>query len=319
MNTLNASIPNHYNTSHDANRQAVIESLPVTERRLEIAGLQTAVLEGGSGPPVILLHGPGESSLWWLQSIPRMVEYFRVIVPDLPGHGETSTEMDDDESIETQVINWLDQLISQTCDAPPVLIGHILGSSIAARYAIRHPDRFRELVLVDSLGLVKFRPTLGFAFNLIRFSIRPSRKNYYRFFSQCMHNYEALPQKVGEPWEPLVEYYLSCQDKKRMAAMHTLMKHVGTPVIPPEELEKIQKPVSLIWGRHDRANKVHIAEKASKRYGWPLFIIENCGDDPKLEQPEAFLKTVLELLQPETEYSTNYKHPDTKTELQPKS
>lgn len=303
MNTLNRANQIHYETSHEVNRQAVIETLPVTERRLEIAGLQTAVLEGGSGPPVVLLHGPGESSLWWLQVIPRMVNYFRVIVPDLPGHGETSTEMD--EPIEDQIMSWLEELIRKTCDAPPVLIGHILGSSIAARFAIHHPDRFQELILVDSLGLGKFRPTLRFAFNLIRFSIRPSRKNYYRFFSQCMYNYNTLPQKVGEPWEPLVEYYLSCQDKKRMAAMNTLMKHVGTPVIQPDQLEKIQKPVSLIWGRHDRANKVHIAEKASKRYGWPLFIIENCADDPKLEQPETFLKTVLELLQPEMEYSAD--------------
>lgn len=297
MKNLNSSNHNN-NYPKDTNRQAVIESLPVTERRLEIAGLQTAVLEGGSGPPVVLLHGPGESSLWWLQSIPQMVKHFRVIVPDLPGHGETGTEMGD-ESIETQVLNWLDELISQTCDAPPVLTGHILGGSIAARYAINHPDRFRELVLVDSLGLGKFRPSLGFAFNLIRFSISPSRKNFYGLFSQCMLNYETLPQKVGEPWEPLVEYYLSCQDKKRMPALRTLMKHVGTPVIPPEQLEKISKPVSLIWGRHDRANKLKIAEEAHNRHGWPLFVIENSADDPKLEQPEEFVEILFKQLQPE--------------------
>jgi len=40
--------------------------------------------------------------------------------------------------------------------------------------------------------------------------------------------------------------------------------------------------------------------KASYRYGWPLFVIENAGDDPKMEQPKAFLETLFKLLQPET-------------------
>ena len=45
----------------------------------------------------------------------------------------------------------------------------------------------------------------------------------------------------------------------------------------------------LIWGRHDRANRLRIAEIASHRYGWPLHVIENCADDPPCDQPRAFL------------------------------
>ena len=44
---------------HDA-RERLLAGLPVTERRLQLAGVSTAVLEGGDGPPVVLLHGPGE-------------------------------------------------------------------------------------------------------------------------------------------------------------------------------------------------------------------------------------------------------------------
>lgn len=301
MENLNTSRSNDF--SQDVNRAAIIESLPVTERRLEIAGLRTAVLEGGSGMPVVLLHGPGESCLWWMQVIPEMVESFRIIVPDLPGHGESATEMD--ESIEKQVISWLDQLISQTCSSPPVLIGHVLGGAIAARFAIRHPDRISELVLVDSLGLGKFRPALGFAFQLIRFTISPTRKNYNRFLPQCMYDVNTLKQNVGELWESFLQYSLDCsQDKKRMSALRKMMKHVGVPVIPPTQLEEIEKPVSLIWGRHDRANKLQIAEDASQRYGWPLFVIENAGDDPKMEQPETFLEMLLTLLHSETKFQS---------------
>ncbi len=164
MKNLNSSVQNDYEYNKDENREAIIESLPVTERSLEIAGLQTSVLEGGSGPPVVLLHGPGESCIWY----------------------------------------------SLTC----------------------------------------------------------------------------------------------AQDKKRMNALRSIMKIVGVPVISPAELEKIRKPVSLIWGRYDRANKLKIAEVASKRYDWPLFVIENAGDDPKMEQPEALLETLFQQLKPETVHST---------------
>jgi pimeloyl-ACP methyl ester carboxylesterase len=59
--------------------------------------------------------------------------------------------------------------------------------------------------------------------------------------------------------------------------------------IPPADLARIAVPTTLIWGRHDLATRLQIAEAASARYGWPLHVIENCADDPPIEQPEAFL------------------------------
>ena len=49
-------------TERDAARERLLAGIPVTERRLELAGVSTAVLEGGDGPPIVLLHGPGSSA-----------------------------------------------------------------------------------------------------------------------------------------------------------------------------------------------------------------------------------------------------------------
>ena len=62
--------------------------------------------------------------------------------------------------------------------------------------------------------------------------------------------------------------------------------------IPPAELARIAVPTTLIWGRHDLATRLRVAEAASARYGWPLHVIENCADDPRIEQPEAFLRAL---------------------------
>ena len=54
----------------------------------------------------------------------------------------------------------------------------------------------------------------------------------------------------------------------------------------------IAGPMPLIWGRHDHARRLSIAEAASARYGWPLQVIENAADDPLIEQPETFVRAL---------------------------
>jgi pimeloyl-ACP methyl ester carboxylesterase len=280
------------------NRDLLLAAVPAVEHRFSLAGVDTVVLIGGEGPPVILLHGPGESSLWWMRVIPKLVKTHRVIVPDLPGQGESKISSD---VLDTDLVfRWLSELIAETCPYPPVLVGNILGGSIGARFAINHRDEIGKLVLVNSLGLGKFRPAPGFALGLFRFMIWPTEKNFNRFFPQCMYDVHGLQNQMGELWEPFVSYNLECaRDKERSDAMNFLMKKLGIPKIPSDELARINVPTSLIWGRHDRANKLQIAEKAGRRFGWPLQIIEETRDDPKLERPEEFvhaLNTVLSIV-----------------------
>lgn len=190
-------------------RERLLVDLPITERRLQLAGVSTAILEGGEGPPIVLLHGPGESAFWWMRVIPDLVRTLRVIVPDLPGHG--ASEVTDGALDADSVVAWLGELI----------------------------------------------------------------------------------EGMGGDWEPFLAYNL---DRSRTpsvkVAMRKLMKEVGVPPIPSEHLERIRVPTILIWGRDDRAIRLGIAEDASARYGWPLRVIDDAGDDPKLEQPEAFLEAL---------------------------
>lgn len=68
-------------------RERLLAEMPVTERRLQLDGVSTAVLEGGDGPPIVLLHGPSGYAAHWMGVIPALVRDHRVVVPDLPGHG----------------------------------------------------------------------------------------------------------------------------------------------------------------------------------------------------------------------------------------
>lgn len=291
MNTRHAVEKRGRRSEGDVARDRLLAGIPAMERRLELAGVSTVVLEGGEGPPVVLLHGPGEFAAKWLRVIPELVRTHRVIAPDLPGHG--TSEVIDGPLDADRVLTWLSELIEHTCASPPALVGHVLGGAIAARFAIDHSDRLDRLVLVDTLGLARFRPAPRFALTMIGFLARPTEGTYDRFMRQCSYDLDGLREEMGERWEPFQAYTL---DRVRVpsvkVASRRLMLSVGVPVIPPEELGRIDVPTTLIWGRYDRANRLRIAEAASDRYGWPLHVIDNCADDPPRDQPEAFLRTL---------------------------
>jgi pimeloyl-ACP methyl ester carboxylesterase len=277
-------------TIGDEARRRLLAGIPVTERRFELAGISTAVLEGGDGPPVVLLHGPGEFGGKWLRVIPELVTTHRVIAPDLPAHGASGVP--DGPLAADRVLAWLGELIEHTCPSPPALVGHVLGGAIAARFAIGYGDRLGRLVLVDSMGLGRFRPAPRFAATLIGFQVRPTERSYNRFMRQCSYDLSGLREEMGERWDPFVSYNLDLARAPSSKAAGRLLRGLGLPRIPPEDLARIDVPAALIWGRHDRANRPRIAEAASARYGWPLHVIENCADDPPRDQPGEFLRAL---------------------------
>ncbi|HEX6238982.1 MAG TPA: alpha/beta fold hydrolase [Acidimicrobiales bacterium] len=274
----------------DRTRERLLAGLPVSERRLTLAGIPTAVLEGGDGQPIVLLHGPGEFAAKWLRVVPDLVRTHRVVAPDLPAHGSSATP--DAPLTRERASAWLDDLITRTCPSPPVLVGHVLGGAIAARFAATTGDRLRHLVLVDSLGLARFRPAPGFALAMIGVQARPNERTYTRFMRHCSADLDGLVRDMGDRWGPYRDYTLDGARSTAAGTVRRMMRDLGLPRIPPDDLARIRVPTTLIWGREDRANRVGVAEAASARYGWPLHVIEGCADDPARDRPEAFLEAL---------------------------
>jgi pimeloyl-ACP methyl ester carboxylesterase len=272
-------------------RDRLLAGVPVTDRALPLAGVSTAVLTGGAGPPLVLLHSSGEFAALWTRVIPDLVRTHRVVVPDLPGHGGsqvTEGRLDAD-----RVLGWLGELIERTCPAPPTLVGHGLGGAIAARFAIERGDRLARLVLVDAMGLAEFAPEPSFGLALHRFLEEPSEHTRDGLFQQCFVDLDGLRERMSDRWEPLAAYALDrAGSPGQQAALEVLMPHFGVPAIPSADLARIAVQTSLIWGRHDLQVPLHVAETASARHGWPLHVIDNAGDDPALERPEAFLQAL---------------------------
>ncbi len=275
-------------------REKLLQTLAVRERRLTLAGISTAVLEGGEGPAVVLLHGPGANATHWMRIIPALLGQHRVVAPDLPGHGASGADVPLDAA---RVLAWLDELIEQTCGPRPALVGQLLGGALAARFAIARPDRIGALVLIDSFGLTDFHPAPAFGAALSAFFADPTGATHDALWGQCAHDLPALRGAMGPLWPPFAAYNV---DRARApavtAAVATLMGELGARAIPAADLARITAPTTLIWGRHDRATPLAVAEAASARHGWPLHVIERCNDDPPVEQPEALCRLLVAAL-----------------------
>jgi len=270
-------------------RECLLAAMPVTERRVELAGVSTALVEGGAGPPVVLLHGAGEFAACWLRVVPDLVKTHHVVVPDLPGHG--ASEVAGDPLDAARLAAWLGELIECTVATPPALIGHGLGGAAAGRFAVGHGDQLSHLVLVDSLGLGPFRPTPGFAVASVRFGLHPTERSQERMFRQCMLDLDTVHEELGDQGPALASYALDvARSPGVQAALKRLFPQLGLRPIPTASLARIDVPTTLIWGRHDRQVRIRVAETASTRYGWPLHVVEDSADDPAVEQPQAFLR-----------------------------
>jgi pimeloyl-ACP methyl ester carboxylesterase len=270
-------------------RERLLKDLPVTERRLDLAGVSTSLLEGGEGPPLVLLHGQGGFAQMWGLVIPQLAGSYRIVAPDLPGLGYSEVVA---SPLDTPaMVAWLGELIEQTCTEPPILVGHSLGGSFAAHFAIEHGDRLRSIVLVDSGSLGRFRPSPAVLAALLRFNARPSPATHERFLHQVFFNSERARAEWGERWEAFEAYHINRAGQPSVgAANRQLLRRIGVRRIQPDQLQKIRVPVALIWGKNDPVMRFGIAEKASARFGWPLHPIDDCGHVPHVERPEAFLE-----------------------------
>jgi pimeloyl-ACP methyl ester carboxylesterase len=284
-------------------RTRMLAGIPVVENSLELAGVRTTVLEVGDGPPLVLLHGGIEcGGAYWAPVIPALARTHRVIVPDVPGLGESDPVPRLDFATFTA---WFSALLRQTCpDRRPALVAHSLLGSMAARLAARHDDPLRRLVIYGAPAVGPYRMPPGLVLTAILFSLRPSERNNARYARWAMLDPERTSRRDPE-WHHAFDAYSRSRGGvphvKR--TMKQLIKAQTRP-IPDAELGRIRVPTDLIWGRHDRMAPLGIGEGASARFSWPLHVIDDAGHVPHLEQPETFADVLGRILAPAHTQST---------------
>jgi pimeloyl-ACP methyl ester carboxylesterase len=135
----------------------------VTEPKfIDIHGEQIAVRDEGQGEALLLIHGMAGSSHTWRAIMPQLSKKYRVIAPDLLGHGQ-SAKPRTDYSLGAFAVCLRDLLDELEVESATV-VGHSLGGGIAMQFLYQHPDYCRRLVLISSGGL---GPDVGWILRLL--------------------------------------------------------------------------------------------------------------------------------------------------------
>jgi pimeloyl-ACP methyl ester carboxylesterase len=218
--------------------------------------------------------------------IPALTVSHRVVAPDLPGHGASTVgeaPLDAD-----RVLDWLGELIEQTCTRPPVVVGQLVGGAIAARFAAERNGALGRLVLVVPFGLARFEPTPAFGAALTGFLAAPGESTHDELWKHCVFDFDGLRARPATRWEQVKAYNLDLATSGSVStAIQALIEQFGFPAIPDEVLRRIAVPTSLIWGAHDSVIPPSVGEQASGRFGWPLNVLAQAGNEPALETPKS--------------------------------
>jgi 2-hydroxymuconate-semialdehyde hydrolase len=241
------------------------------------------------------LHGGIEcGGAVWTPIISGLAASHRLVVPDLPGLGESEPLPRMDAA---GFAEWFAELLRKLCPEEPTLIAHSLGGSLAARFAVEHAALLRRLVICAAPGMGPYRMPLRLRVVAIRFALRPSERNAERFDRFALLDLDRTRERDPDWFAAFAAYTLSralVPHVKR--TMHELIK-TGTRQVPDADLRRIAAPTALVWGRHDRMVPVELAERATERLGWPLHIIDEAAHAPQIEQPEGFLRTLSAALE----------------------
>lgn len=133
---------------------------PLPVQHVEVHGVDVAYVDsGGSGPPLVLIHGLSSYTGFWEYQIPALAEDYRVLALDLPGYGASGRP---DAPCTPP---WYAELVGRWMDAveaPSAFVaGHSMGGQIALTLALDQPERVRALVLSAPAGLETFSAGAG--------------------------------------------------------------------------------------------------------------------------------------------------------------
>jgi pimeloyl-ACP methyl ester carboxylesterase len=115
---------------------------------VELRGERVAYRESGSGEVVMLIHGMAGSSDTWQAVVPELARHYRVVAPDLLGHGE-SAKPRTDYSLGAFAAGLRD-LLDELGISRATIVGHSLGGGVAMQFLYQHPEYCQRLILVSS-------------------------------------------------------------------------------------------------------------------------------------------------------------------------
>jgi pimeloyl-ACP methyl ester carboxylesterase len=269
---------------------------------LELHGDRVAYRDAGDGEVLLLIHGMAGSSETWRSVMPALSKKFRVVAPDLLGHGQ-SAKPRGDYSLGAFAV-WLRDFLDELGIGPASVVGHSLGGGVAMQFVYQHPDYCNRLILISSGGL---GPDVGTILRLLSapgaelvlpiIAVPPVLTAGNKLRSWLTGAGIRSP-RGAELWSA----YSSLSDRQaRQSFLRTLRSVVdyrGQAVSALNRLQlRAEVPVMAIWGDADSIIPVDHAHAAhAARTDSRLEVLEGVGHFPHVEAPAAVAELIEDFI-----------------------
>jgi pimeloyl-ACP methyl ester carboxylesterase len=243
----------------------------------------------GSGNPVMLIHGFGEDSRIWENQVPVLSEKYLLLIPDIPGSG--NSPIMNNGSIENYA-RVLKELCEEENLHEPVLIGHSMGGYISLAFADLFPDKIKAFCLFHSSAYADDEEKIATRRKGIEFI----RKNgAAKFLAQATPNLfsEATRKNNPELLQETINRYANFSEE-------SLVQYYEAMIARPDRthvLKTFKKPIMIIAGKFDTAVPLEkCLEQAHLGSFSYIHICNNSGHMGMLEEPRDCNDTLSKFL-----------------------
>ena len=277
------------------------------DRMVDVGGVRWRCRIGGAGPPVVLLHGWPETGWSWRHVVPALLPHRRVLVPDLPGWGDSDKPADYPYSVRNLVDEVPAFVRAAGVEQPFALVGHDWGAAAAITLALERPEILERVVWIN-LGPELLSPIGPWHIWFMNLPLLPewtlrrrTRQtverivNWWAADRQAFgpdvidHYAEALSQPGAR--EATLAYYRSI----RAMAAPALRARWSRTAIP----ERVEVPLLVLWGERDPIAPVGDAHRLALRLpGARVVVVPGAGHFPQEERPELVARQLAEFLEP---------------------
>jgi pimeloyl-ACP methyl ester carboxylesterase len=251
------------------------------EETISVAGLDTQVFSGGSGEPLLVLHGAGGNP-GWMPYCEALAAHFRVIAPSHPGFG-ASDRPDWMERVHDLAYFYRWFMEDQGLGPLPV-VGFSMGGWLAAELAASSPERISCLTLVNAVGLKVEGADIADIFLLTP----------QELVELAFHDLGQVAERdTLFPANPTPEQIGLRDNSQIMAQLVGWKPYMHNPKLV-HRLRRVKSPTMVVWGKQDGLVPLAHGEAYHQAIvGSELKVIDNCGHSPQFERPAEFV-TLLE-------------------------
>jgi pimeloyl-ACP methyl ester carboxylesterase len=259
-------------------------------RGTRLRGLVAGPHEGGA---LVLLHGLGGAGSNWAFLAPELSRRRRVLVLDLPGHGESSP-LPAAPGLGPYA-DAVAAVVEQEQLAAVDLVGHSFGGLVSIRLAVRRPELVRGLVLAAAAGISS---STRWAERVLAFLgwVQPGRKlsPYWRAVAAS----DVLKRSVFAHWmtdDPGELSTVAVEALLRDVNLHTDTDSAWRAMTqddPRADLHRVHAAALVLWGANDNQLPLEDAFDFARRLHAPVRVIAKCGHLLIVERPDACLDAI---------------------------